>query len=177
MARDMGCVPGREGSEAAGSRPAAQGVADSADGGEGRRGTESGTRAWGRGEGPEECEGLQRVVVLTPEGGQLINVGVGGGFEFSVVSQRTAAQYGVDRTKLQEPLMLEGPSGVPTCATETCTIAFPQERAVGGKMVVFAFVVDALEVADAAGRGRRRIPAVVASCAARRPPVLQADPG
>ncbi len=65
------------------------------------------------------------MVVLTSDGGQLINVGIVGGFEFSVVSQRTAAQYGVDRTKLQAPLMLAGPPGVPTCATEICTIAFP----------------------------------------------------
>ncbi len=85
------------------------------------------------------------MVVLTPDGGQLINMGVGRGFEFSVVSQRTAAQYAVDRTKLQAPVMLEGTSGAPTCATELCTISFPQEKAVGGKMVIYAFVVDALE--------------------------------
>jgi hypothetical protein len=84
----MGCVPGRDGSKSADSRPAVQGNVDDADsGGEDRRGTESGTRAWGRGGSPKECEGLRRVVVLTPEGGQLINVGIGGGFEFSVVSQ------------------------------------------------------------------------------------------
>ncbi len=102
------------------------------------------------------------------------------------MSQRTAAPYGVDRTKLQAPLMLEGPSGVTTSATENGTIAFFQERAVGGKMVIFAFVVDVLEefasrqlaeVADAAGPRRRRIPAVIESCAARRPPLLRADPG
>jgi hypothetical protein len=85
------------------------------------------------------------VVVLTPDGGQLINMGVGRGFEFSVVSQRTAARYAVDRTKLQAPVMLGGPSGAPTCATELCTIAFPQERAVEGKMVIYVFLVDALE--------------------------------
>ncbi len=85
------------------------------------------------------------MVVLTPDGGQLINMGVGRGFEFSVVSQRTAARYAVDRTKLQAPVMLEGSSGAPTCATELCTIVFPQERAVGGKMVIYAYVVDALE--------------------------------
>jgi hypothetical protein len=56
-----------------------------------------------------------------------------------------AARYGVDRSKLEAPLVLEGPPGVPMCATEICTIAFPQERAVGGKMVIFAFLVDALE--------------------------------
>ncbi len=146
VVRDMGCVPGRDGGKAAGSRPAVQGdVDDAGSGSEDGRGTENGPRAWGRGGCPKECEGLRRVVVLTPEGGQLINVGVGGGFEFSVVSQRTAAGYGVERTKLQTPLMLEGPSGAPTRGTEICTIAFPQERAVGGKMMIFAFVVDALE--------------------------------
>jgi hypothetical protein len=145
-AMGMGCVPRRDGSKAAGSRPAVQGDEDGADSGsEDCRGTESSTCTRGRGGSPKECEVLRRVVVLTPEGGQLSNVGIGGGFEFSVVSQRTAARYGVDRTKLQAPLMLEGPSGVPTCATEICTIAFPQERAVGGKMVIYAFVVDALE--------------------------------
>ncbi len=41
--------------------------------------------------------------------------------------------------------MLEGPSGTPTRATEICTIAFPQERALGGKIVVHALVVDTLE--------------------------------
>jgi hypothetical protein len=143
--------------------------------------TESGTRARGRGGSAEECGGLQLVVVLTPDGGQLINVGIGRGFEFSVVSQMTAARHGVDRSKLEVPLALEAPSGVPMRATQICTIAFPQERAVGGKMVIFAFLVDALEeyyeAADATGCGRRRIPAVVASCAAGRPPVLRADPG
>jgi hypothetical protein len=85
------------------------------------------------------------VVVLTPEGGQLINVRIGGGSEFTIVSQMAAARYGVDQTKLQAPLTLEGPSGAPMCATEICTIAFPQERAVWVKMMIFAFVVDALE--------------------------------
>ncbi len=85
------------------------------------------------------------MVVLMPDGGQLINMGVGRGFEFSVVSQRTAAWYAVGRTKLQTPVMLEGPSVAPTRATELCTIVFPQERAVGGKMVIYAYMVDALE--------------------------------
>ncbi len=85
------------------------------------------------------------MVVQTPDGGQLINMGVGRGFMFSVVSQRTAARYAVDRSKLQAPIMLDGPSGKPTRATELCTIVFPQEKAVGGKMVIYAYVVDALE--------------------------------
>ncbi len=85
------------------------------------------------------------MVVLTPDGGQLINMGIGRGFEFSVVGQKTAARYAVDQRKLQAPIMLEGPSGVPTRATELHTIVFPQEKAVGGKMVIYAYVVVALE--------------------------------
>jgi hypothetical protein len=151
---------------------------------------ESGTRARVREGSPKECEGLRHVVVLTPDGGQLINVGIGRGFEFSVVSKRTAARYGVDRSKLQAPLVLEGPSGMPMCATEICTKAFPQERAVGGKVVIFAFVVDALEEYYETPQGGLQrwqmqlgadnngfLPTVVASCAARRPPVVRANPG
>jgi hypothetical protein len=127
-----------------GSIPVMRGIVENAtSGGKDRRGTESGTRTRGRRGSPNGCEGLRRVVVLTPEGGQLINVRIGGGSEFTAV--KTAARYGVDRTKLQAPLMLEGPSGAPMCATEICTIVFPQERAVGGEMMVFAFVVDTLE--------------------------------
>ncbi len=38
----------------------------------------------------ERYGGLPRVVLLTPEGGQLINIGIGRGFVFSVISQKTA---------------------------------------------------------------------------------------
>ncbi len=38
-----------------------------------------------------------------------------------------------------------GPAGQQVRAIERCEIAFPQEKAVGGKMVIFAFVVDKLE--------------------------------
>jgi hypothetical protein len=144
--RNTGCVPRRDGSKATGQRPAVQGEEDSADeDGEELRGLESDTHARGNQGNLEEWGGLQRVVVLTPDGGQLINMGVGRGFEFSVVGQKTAAQYAVDRRKLQAPIMLEGPSGTPMWATELCTIIFPQEKAVGGKMVIYAYVVDALE--------------------------------
>jgi hypothetical protein len=73
------------------------------------------------------------VVVLTPDGGQLINMGIGRGFVFSVVSQKTAARYTVERSKLQTPIMLDGPSNQQVRATELCTIAFPQDKAVGGE--------------------------------------------
>ncbi len=93
----------------------------------------------------ERYGGLQRVVLLTPDGGQLINMGNGRGFVFSVVSQKTAARYAVHRSKFPAPLMVDGPSNQKVRATEHCTIAFPQEKAVGGKMIIYAFVVDTLE--------------------------------
>jgi hypothetical protein len=85
------------------------------------------------------------VVILTPEGGQLINMGIGRGYVFSVISQEKAARYAMHRSKLPEPLTLTGPAGQQVHAIERCEIAFPQEKAVGGKMVIFAFVVDKLE--------------------------------
>ena len=93
----------------------------------------------------ERYGGLPRVVLLTPEGGQLINIGIGRGFVFSVVSQKTAARYAMHRSKLPEPVMVTGPASQQVRATEHCTMAFPQEKAVGGKLVIYAFVVDALE--------------------------------
>ncbi len=59
----------------------------------------------------ERYGGLPRVVLLTPEGGQLINIGIGRGFVFSVVSQKTAARYATHRSKLPEPVMVAGPAG------------------------------------------------------------------
>ncbi len=93
----------------------------------------------------ERYGGLQRVVLLTPDGGQLINMGIGRGFVFSVVSQKTAARYAVHRSKLPTPVMVDGPANHQVRATEHCTIAFPQEKAVGGRMIIYAFVVDTLE--------------------------------
>ncbi len=101
--------------------------------------------------------GLQRVVLLTPEGGQLINMGIGRGFVFSVVSQKTAARYAVHRSKLPAPLMVAGPANQQVCATEHCTMAFPQEKAVGGKLIIYAFVVDTLkEYYETPGDGLQR---------------------
>ncbi len=85
------------------------------------------------------------MVLLTPDSGQLINMGIGRGFMFSVVGQKTAARYAVHRSKLLTPLMVDGPSNQQVRATELCTIAFPQEKAVGGKMIIYAYVVDTLE--------------------------------
>jgi hypothetical protein len=42
---------------------------------------------------------------------------------------------------------VDGPSNQQVRATELCTIAFPQEKAVGGKMIIYAYVVDTLESA------------------------------
>jgi hypothetical protein len=41
--------------------------------------------------------------------------------------------------------MVAGPAGQQVHATEHCTVAFPPEKAVGGKLVIYAFVVDTLE--------------------------------
>jgi hypothetical protein len=113
--------------------------------GERRRGLESSEYARGGQGSLERYGGLTRVVLLTPEGGQLINIGIGRGFVFSVISQKTAARYAVHRSKLPEPVMVTGPAGQQVRATEHCTMAFPQEKAVGGKLVIYAFVVDTLE--------------------------------
>jgi hypothetical protein len=113
--------------------------------GERRRALESSEYIRGNQVSLERYSGLQRVVLLTPEGGQHINLGIGRGFMFSVVSQKTAARYAVHRSKLPTPLMVDGPSNRQVCATELCTIAFPQEKAVCGKMIIYAYVVDTLE--------------------------------
>ena len=42
-------------------------------------------------------------------------------------------------------------------ATELCTIAFPQEKAVGRKMIIYAYVVDALECYETPGDGLQRL--------------------
>jgi hypothetical protein len=145
-ARCAGYVSRRDGSRTEGPEPA---VPDEEDGtgedSERRRALESNEYAQGNQGSLKRYGGLQRVVVLTPDGGQLINMGVGRGFVFSVVSQKTAARYAVDRSKLQAPIMLDGPSGKQKRASELCTIAFPQEKAVGGKMVIYSYVVDTLE--------------------------------
>ncbi len=113
--------------------------------GERRRTLESSEYARGGQGSLEKYGGLPRVVLLTPEGGQLINIGIGRGFVFSVIGQETAARYAMHRSKLSGPIMVNGPAGQQVRVTEHCTIAFPQEKAVGGKMVIFAFVVDTLE--------------------------------
>jgi hypothetical protein len=131
---------------------------DSADeDGERRRALESSEYARGNQGSLERYGGLQRVVVLTPDVGQLINMGIGRGFVFSVVSQKTVALYAVHRSKLQTPIMVDGQSDQQVRATELCTIAFPQEKAVGGKMIIYAYVVDTLEECyETPGNGLQR---------------------
>ncbi len=113
--------------------------------GERRRALESSEYVRGGQGSLERYGGLPRVVLLAPEGGQLINIGIGRGFVFSVISQKTAARYAVHRSKLPAPVMMAGPAGQQVRATEHCTMAFPQEKAVGGKLIIYAFVVDTLE--------------------------------
>ncbi len=84
-------------------------------------------------------------MILTPEGGQLINMGIGRGYVFTVISQEAAARYAMHRSKLPEPLMITGPAGQQVRAIGRCEIAFPQEKGVVGKMVIFAFEVEKLE--------------------------------
>jgi hypothetical protein len=78
--------------------------------GERRRTLEGSEYARGGQGSLEKYGGLPRVVILTPEGGQLINMGIGRGYVFSVISQETAARYAMHRSKLPEPLMLTGPA-------------------------------------------------------------------
>ncbi len=129
----------RDGSRVTRREPAVRDEEDSANEDSERcRALENSEYAYGNQGSLERCGGLQSVVVLTPDGGQLINMGIGRGFVFSVVSQKTAARYAVDRSKLQTPIMLDGPSKQQVRMTELCTIAFPKEKAIGGKMVIYA---------------------------------------
>jgi hypothetical protein len=109
------------------------------------RGAASGDGAAGRRGVRDEDEGCRHVVVLTPEGGQLIGVRTYEDSEFTIVSQATAVGCGTDRATLQTPLMLKGPTGAPTCATEICTMVFPLEGSQGRKMEILAMVVETLE--------------------------------
>ncbi len=122
-------APRRDGSWTGRQEPARQDGEEGADEiGERRRALESSEYVRGNQGSLERYGGLQRVVLLMPEGGQLINVGIGRGFVFSVVSQKTAARYAVHRSKLPVPIMVAGPANQQVRATDHCTMAFPQER-------------------------------------------------
>ncbi len=71
--------------------------------GERRRALEGNEYARGGQGNLEKYGGLPRVVILTPEGGQLINMGIGRGYVFTVISQEAAARYAMHRSKLPEP--------------------------------------------------------------------------
>jgi hypothetical protein len=88
----MECAPRRDRGWTGRKEPARQNGEDGADEiGERRRALESSEYARGNQGSLERYSGLQRVVLLTLEGGQLINLGIGRGFVFSVMSQKTAA--------------------------------------------------------------------------------------
>jgi hypothetical protein len=89
----------------------------------------------------ERYRRLQRVVLLTPEGGQLINLGIGRGFVFSVVSQKTAARYAVHRG-----IHHGGWAGQPAGARDRALHhGLPPREGCGGKLIIYAFMVDTLE--------------------------------
>ncbi len=68
--------------------------------GERRRALESNEFARGGQGSLERYGGLPSVVILTPEGGQLINMGIGRGYVFTVISQEAAVRYAMHRSKL-----------------------------------------------------------------------------
>ena len=104
---DTGCTPGRNSEWMERQEPARREREDDIGMmGERRRALESSEYVRGGQGSLERYGGLPRVVLLTPEGGQLINVGIGRGFVFSVISQKTAARYAVHRSKLPEPVMV-----------------------------------------------------------------------
>jgi hypothetical protein len=140
------CTPRRNSNWTGRQEPARQGREDGIGMiGERRRALESSEYVRGGQGSLERYGGLPPVVLLTLEGGQLINIGIGRGFVFSVISQKMAARYAVHRSKLPAPVMVARPANQQVRATEHCTMAFPQEKAVGGKLIIYAFVVDTLE--------------------------------
>jgi hypothetical protein len=106
-----GCTPGRNSEWMERQGPTGQEREDDIGTmGERRRALEDSEYVRGGQGSLERYGGLPRVVLLTPEGGQLINIGIGRGFVFSVVSQKTA-RYAMHRSKLPEPVMVTGPAG------------------------------------------------------------------
>jgi hypothetical protein len=141
-----GRMPRQEGVEAAGPVPAVQGTTgDTVRGDEVRQEMTSGDGAAVRTRVRDEDEGRRHMVVLTPEGGQLIGVRGYEDSELTIVSRAAAARCGTDRAALPKPLMLKGPAGTLTCAMEICTVVFPLEGSHGRKLEIHALVVDTLE--------------------------------
>ncbi len=101
--RGVGYASRRDGSRAARREPAVRGEEDSADENGGRRrALESSEYARGNQGSLERCGGLQRVVVLMPDGGQLINMGIGRGFVFSVDGR--TVRSGAEQTPNAHPV-------------------------------------------------------------------------
>jgi hypothetical protein len=145
-ARDRGRVPRRGGIQVASPVSAVRGTTGNAvRGGEVHRKVASGDRAAVRTGVRDESEGRQNVVVLRPEGSQVIGLRAYEDSEVTIISRAAAARCGTDRVELLTPLMLEGPAGTQTCATEICTIVFPLEGSQGRKLEIHALVVDTLE--------------------------------
>jgi hypothetical protein len=107
VVRSVECAPRKDSGWTGRQEPARQDGEDGADEiGERRRALESSEYARGSQGSLERYGGLPRVVLLTPEGGQLINIGIGRGFVFSVISQKTAARYAMHCSKLLAPIMV-----------------------------------------------------------------------
>jgi hypothetical protein len=141
----MSCTPGRNSEWMECQGLATQGRENDIGAmGERRRALESNEFTRGGQGNLEKYSGLPRVVILTSEGGQLINIGIGRGYMFSVISQETAARYAFHRSKFSGSLVLAGPAGQEVRAIGHCEIAIPQEKAAGGRMLIFAFIVDKL---------------------------------
>ena len=131
--RGVECTPRRNSDWTGSQEPARQ---DGEDGvgkiGERRRALESSEYACGGQGSLERYGGLPRMVLLTPEGGQHINIGIGRVFVFSVISQKTAAQYAVHRSKHPAPVMVAGPANQQVRGRSTAPWPFPERRLLAG---------------------------------------------
>ncbi len=95
----MSCMPGRNSEWMECQGLATQGrESDIGAMDERRRALESNEFACGGQGSLERYGGLPRVVILTPEGGQLINMGIGRGYVFTVIGQEAAARYAMHRS-------------------------------------------------------------------------------
>jgi hypothetical protein len=129
VVRGVECAPRKDSGWTGRQEPARQDGEDGADEiGERRRALESSEYARGSQGSLERYGGLPRVVLLTPEGGQLINIGIGRGFVFSVISQKTAARYAVHRSKLPAPIMVAGPTTSRWTRRSTAPWPSPKKR-------------------------------------------------
>jgi hypothetical protein len=68
-----------------------------------------------------------------------------GDAEHTVMSQRAARLYGLEKKKLREPLEVVGPSGVLVCVEETYEVLFPLGGPHERRLEITALRVDTLE--------------------------------